>query len=618
MNKQEPFQGILGKRLSRRSVLQQGAMLSASSFLTGCIWDKEPANKPTNSQLTFSELPQGLDKNLSVPVGYQSQVLIRWGDPLFEDVEDFDPYQQTASKQAKQFGFNNDFIGFLPLTSETEQSEHGLLVINHEYTNPTLMFPNSPDKTELTLDQTNIDIMAHGMSVIEVKKKNNQWHVIKNSNYTRRITPHTPMKLSGPASGNQRLVTAISSDGIDTLGTYGNCSGGITPWGTILSGEENVDSMFSGDYSNSSEKESHKRFGMKQRAKKSWSRHYSRWDMNKQPNEPFHAGWVVEIDPYNPNSTPKKRTALGRFKHEGCNIFINQDKHVIAYCGDDEKFEYLYKFVSKNKYQPYNRQENLDLLDEGTLYCARFYDDGRVVWLPLVYGKAPLTKNNGFNNQGDVLIDARKAADLLGATPMDRPEDVKTNPTTSRVYVMLTNNDERKQEQVDAANPRANNQAGQIIELLPPKDDHTANEFQWDMFLIAGKLNDHLTNYHPDTTENGWLASPDNCTFDSLGNLWIATDGAEDFGVADGIWVSEVEGPNRQLTKRFLRTPIGAELCGPCFTQNTKNLFCSIQHPGGKSTFEKPTTRWPDFDEKIPPRPAVIVITKDDDGRIGS
>jgi secreted PhoX family phosphatase len=426
------------------------------------------------------------------------------------------------------------------------------------------------------------------------------------------------MQLAGPAAGNKRLKTQNSNDGIKTLGTFGNCSGGITPWGTVLSGEENIDYAFSGDYSKSNEKQTHDRFDMQVKAEKSWSKYYSRFDMSKEPNQPLHMGWVVEVDPFDKNSTPKKRTALGRFKHEGCDIFINKDKHIIAYCGDDERFEYLYKFVSKNTYDPTNRKANLNLLDEGTLYCAKFYDDGRLVWLPLVYGQGPLTQENGFKNQGDVMIDTRKAADLLGATPMDRPEDVKTNPINAHVYVMLTNNNKRKKDQTDAVNPRAYNEAGQIVELLAPNDDHTSTEFTWDMFLIAGKKNDRSTNYHPDTSENGWLACPDNCTFDALGNLWIATDGADEFGVADGIWTSEVDGDNRQLTKRFLRTPIGAELCGPCFTEDSKNLFCSVQHPGGKSTFESPTTRWPDFDKKTPPRPAVVVITKKDNGRVGS
>lgn len=628
MKTQPNFQTILGKRLSRRSVLANSSALAASSLFAGCS-STTPSALTSHStsesfppNLPFSELPQGLDEHLAVAEGYESQVLIRWGDPLFSSTGEFDPLTQTADKQAKQFGFNNDFIGFLPLSTplvdNEDQPSHGLLVVNHEYTNPHMMFPGSPKHHQLSIEQTNTDIMAHGLSVVEVYKKGRQWHIAKDSAYNRRITPYTPMQLTGAAAGSKRLTTSNSPDGVKTLGTYGNCAGGVTPWGTVLSGEENINYMFSGDYSNNPEHENYTRFGMTARARKSWSQHHSRWDMNKEANEPLHMGWIVEIDPYSPESKPRKLTALGRFKHEGCNIYINKDQRVVAYCGDDQGFEYLYKFVSKNTYKPDDRKANLTLLDEGTLYCARFNDDGTVQWLPLVYGSEKLTHENGFNNQGDILLDTRKAADLLGATPMDRPEDVEVNPANGRVYVMLTNNDLRNESQTDGPNPRASNRAGQIIELLPPDNDHTSDAFKWDIFLLAGKRSDASTTYHPLTTENGWLACPDNCAFDTQGNIWIATDGAEKFGIADGIWASPVEGPYRGLTKRFLRTPKNAELCGPFFTENNRNLFCSVQHPGEKSSFDHPSTRWPDFDENTPPRPAVVVITKKDGGIIGS
>ena len=616
-NKNIPFQTVLNQRLSRRNFLVASSTLVAAGAMSGCHFTQPQSADAAAPHLSFTELPQGLDKTLSVSPGYTPQVLIRWGDALFDGVDDFDPQNQTAERQAKQFGFNNDFIGFLPLPLGSQNSDHGLLTVNHEYTNATMMFPGSPKPAALDKAQTDVDIAAHGLSVIEIKKHDGQWQVVKNSPYTRRITPNTPMQMSGAAAGSDRLRTAISQDGVHTLGTYGNCAGGVTPWGTVLTGEENIDNMFAGDFSDSAEKENYERFGMEAKGRKSWANHYPRWDMSQQPNEPLHMGWIVEIDPYDPNSIPQKRTALGRFKHEGCNVFITKDQHVVAYTGDDQRFEYLYKFVSKNRYQPDDREANKQLLSEGTLHCARFHDDGTVTWLPLVYGQGTLTKANGFDSQGDVYLDARKAADLLGATPMDRPEDVEVNPANGKVYVMLTNNSERQDDQTDAVNPRANNRAGQIVELIAPNGDHTAERFNWEMLLLAGERNDPSTNYHPDTTENGWLACPDNCAFDQQGNLWIATDGAEKFGIADGIWACPVEGRERGLTKRFLRTPVGAELCGPFFTPNDKNLFCSIQHPGGKSTFENPLTRWPDFDDKMPPRPAVVVVTKNDDGVIG-
>lgn len=615
-NNSVPFQAVLNQRLSRRGFLATGSSLAAAGTLSGCgLLRSFSSEEPV--PLTFTELPQGLDETLTVSPGYSAQVLVRWGDALFEGVGEFDPQNQTVERQEKQFGFNNDFIGFLPLPLGSQNSDHGLLAVNHEYTNPTMMFPGSPGRLDLDKTQTDIDIAAHGLSVIEIKKQNGQWVRVQDSAYSRRITPNTVMQMTGAAAGSERMHTGFSGDGVHTLGTCGNCAGGVTPWGTVLSGEENIDNMYAGDYSKSAEKETHDRFEMNVEPKKSWAKHYDRWDMTKEPNSPLHMGWVVEIDPYEPDSVPQKHTALGRFKHEGCNVFISKNQHVVAYTGDDQRFEYLYKFVSKHPYQADNRAANKRLLSEGVLHCAQFSDDGSLTWLPLVYGQGPLTEENGFNSQGDVNIDARKAADLLGATPMDRPEDVEVNPANGKVYVMLTNNNKRKDDQTDGVNPRADNRAGQIVELIAPDGDHTADRFTWEMLLLAGEREDPSTNYHPATSVNGWLACPDNCAFDQQGNLWIATDGAEKFGVADGIWACPVEGENRGLTKRFLRTPIGAELCGPFFTPDDKNLFCSVQHPGDDTSFEAPSTRWPDFDESLPPRPSVVVITKNDKGVIG-
>lgn len=616
------FAQILQQQVSRRRFLQgSGALalatatpplLAAAGAQTGSA-----AAPAAASSLTFSEVAHQITPTLEVPPNYQAQVLIRWGEPLFADGPAFDPTQQTADKQQVQFGYNNDFIGYLPLPLGSKNASHGLLVVNHEYTVPKLMWPGSPKDHALDKVQTDVDIAAHGLSVLEIVQTDGQWQVQRNSRYTRRITPLTPMQIAGPAAGSTRLKTAISQDGVHTLGTYGNCAGGVTPWGTVLTGEENIDMMFAGDFSQSPQAASLQRFGMQETAQKSWASHYPRWDLSKQPNESLHMGWIVEIDPYDPQSLPKKRTALGRFKHEGANVYVNKDGRVVAYMGDDQKFEYLYKFVSAKPYQPDNRAANLQLLDDGVLYCAQFAADGTVSWLPLVFGVGPLTPANGFHSQADVVIDVRKAADLLQATPMDRPEDVEVNPVNGAVYVMLTKNADRSKAQRSPANPRANNKAGQIVELVPPQGDHSKTVFAWDMFLLAGPKHDSSTNYHPATAANSWLACPDNCAFDQQGRIWITSDGAEDFDIAEGIWAADVSGPGRALTRRFLRAPIGAEICGPFFTPNDSHLFCSVQHPGEDSSFEKPSTRWPDFDDKLPPRPAVVVISRRDGQPVG-
>ena len=631
----EVFEDVLERFVSRRNFLKSSSMFAASTMLLGCnkATESEPAPEILTdsitqpeattatsgpSSLTFTELAHGLDENLAVAEGYDAQVLLRWGDPLFEGVEDFDPSRQSEAEQLQRFGFNNDFIGFVSLPLNSDNSDHGLLVINHEYTLPSLMFPGSPQGNKLTAEQVAIDIAAHGLSVVEVKRmENGQWAPVLGSKFNRRITPKTPMQISGAAQGSERLKTIISQDGVKTLGTYGNCAGGVTPWGTILTGEENVDGYFSGDPQTTGEAENYERFGMKY-TYKNWGEFHDRWHFQKNPNELLHVGWIVEIDPFDPDSTPKKRTSLGRCKHEGCNVYINDDGRIVAYTGDDQRFEYIYKFVSTNKYDPENRQANMDLLDDGILYVAKFLDDGTLEWLPLIFGQGELLERNGFFSQADVVIDVRKAGDLVGATPMDRPEDVEVNPVNGKVYAMLTNNTKRKPEDVDPANPRAHNSHGHIVEFWPENGDHGQSVFRWDLALLAGKPGEVSTQYHPDVSDNGWLSCPDNCAFDTLGNLWIATDGAEKSGVADGVWAMELSGEHRALTKRFLRTPIGAELCGPFFTPNAENFFVSVQHPADGSTYDEPSTRWPDFSENLPPRPSVVVITKEGGGRVGS
>jgi secreted PhoX family phosphatase len=393
----------------------------------------------------------------------------------------------------------------------------------------------------------------------------------------------------------------------------------------VLIAEENFHQHFRGDVEKTGEARNYKRYGLPGK-RWAWAEHHDRFNLDKEPNEANRFGWIVEIDPYDAASTPVKRTALGRFKHECATTMINPDGRVTVYSGDDQRFDYLYKFVTAGRFDPNDRAANRDLLDTGTLYVAKFEADGTMTWLPVTFGTGPLTAENGFNSHADVMIETRRAADLLEATPMDRPEDVETNPVNGRTYVMCTNNSKRKPEQVNAANTRAKSKHGHVIELIPPmtdgKADHTALEYRWEFFLLAGDPAnpDDRAMYLADISANGWLSSPDNCTFDAKGRIWISTDGQPKSGISDSVYAADTYGPGRGLTRCFFNAPTGAEICGPTFTPDYRTLFLAIQHPADDkdSTFDNPSTRWPDFADNMPPRPSVVAIVKDDGGEIGS
>ena len=419
------------------------------------------------------------------------------------------------------------------------------------------------------------------------------------------------MQLTGPAAGHERLKTSGDPTGTRVDGMMNNCAGGITAWQTLLSGEENFNGSFVGEVAEThAEARNHALYGVPQDFYQ-WGRFYPEFDVGAEPRSPNRYGWVVEIDPLDPASVPKKRTALGRMKHEGAESVVARDGRVVVYMGDDEKFEHVYKFVTTGRFNPEDRQANADLLDQGTLYVARFNVDGTLNWLPLVHGVSPLNEENQFSNQADVLIETRRAADLVGATPMDRPEDVEVSPTTGKVYVMLTNNDERTAEQIDAANPRADNVFGHIIEIIEADGDHTAQVGRWEVLIRGGDPADASVGalWHASTSANGWFGSPDNVAFDPDGRMWVATDGNDG---CDGLWGVETEGPLRGASRAFYRAPKGAEVCGPRFTPDGETLFLAIQHPGdGRLVgYDSPESRWPDFKDGVPPRPSVVVIRK--------
>jgi len=624
---------IIEARMSRRTALR--TMAAAGVFgLFGCAptTPRRGSDAARDAPLTFTENGRFLDATHHVAPRHEVQVLIRWGDPIRHGGPPFRPGRQTPDEQEQQFGSDNDFIAFMPLPRGSRAANRGLLCVNHENNRAPMVFPGMTSQDyakKLTREQCEVQMAAQGHSILEIAQAGRSWNIVGDSPYNRRVTARsTAIRVAGPAAGHARMRTQADPAGLAIVGTFNNCAGGVTPWGTVLTAEENIQNYFSGNAKHGAEAAARKRYGIAGRGRYSaWGKFFERFSLDRDPNEPNRFGWIVEIDPYDPKSVPVKRTALGRFKHECATTAVSHDGRIAVYSGDDERMEYVYKFVTRGRHDPSRPGASRDLLDAGTLYVAKFETSGRMRWLPLVFGQGPLTAANGFASQADVMIEARRAADLLGATPMDRPEDVEAHPATGRVYVVLTYNERRKPDQVNVANPRGPNRYGHIVEIVPPLvngvPDHTATECGWEFFLLGGNPAnpEHGARYHGAVTANGWLAAPDNVAFDPRGRIWISTDGQDDWaGFADSVYAAETSGPRRGVTRNFFSAPRGAEICGPEFTPDGRTLFLAIQHPGDEkgSTFDKPSTRWPDFKDGVPPRPSVVAITKADGGEIGS
>ncbi|MGB5863721.1 MAG: PhoX family phosphatase [Sulfitobacter sp.] len=635
---------VVAARYSRRDMFKGSLAVTATTALFGTsamIAPKQAAAEGT-SRYNFTELAWGNDTMHHVAEGYDAEILLRWGDPITADAPEFDVMNQTAEAQLTQFGYNNDYVGF---TALNEAGTRGLLCVNHEYTNEEVMFPGlgRQDRAEfkgMTPELIDIEMAAHGGTVVEIEKETTgQWRVERNGKYNRRITPlNTAMTVSGPAAGHARMKTTADPEGMTIIGTLNNCAGGMTPWGTYLMAEENFHGYFwtdaldaegEPDLSAQPEATQMKRYGVPGRWY-NWGTRHDRFNIDKEPNEPNRFGWVVEVDPRNPDAMPVKHTALGRFRHEGCETTLASDGRLVVYSGDDNRFDYQYKYVSNGKVGG-DPVANSALLSDGTLYAARFDEDGTVVWLPLVHGEGPLTAENGFADQGDVMIDTRIAADLMGATPMDRPEDAQPRGDGT-VYLMLTNNSKRKPDQIDAANPRPESAFGHIIEVKEEGGDHGAPLGKWSILVRCGdpSVAEVGAVWNPETSQSGWFGSPDNAAIDADGRLWVSTDQGSNWGKtgkSDGLYAVETEGEARGTSKLFFRCPVGGEMCGPYFTDDAETLFVAVQHPGTDgtkdlegferdSTFEDPATRWPDFDPAMPPRPSVVVITKQGGGKI--
>ncbi|MEV0385974.1 PhoX family phosphatase [Nonomuraea sp. NPDC050643] len=639
------FGDVVKEALSRRGVLRAGALgaLVAGVGVAGAVpaLADEPAPTPTPTRPapggpSFTPVPPNKDDALTVPDGYQSSVVVRWGDPVLPDAPAFDFDNQTADAQNKQFGYNCDFVTVFPMGTD-----RALMWVNHEYSSEGMMFRGYTGGAAATLEQIKIGLAAHGGSVVEIARvgATGQWKLVTGGRrrYNRRITAQTPMKFTGPAAGSDLLKTAADPDGRTPLGMLNNCAGGTTPWGTVLTAEENFDQYFvNGDKVPEAQKPYISRYTITTGTPSSsrrFDRVEERFDLAKHPKEANRFGWIVEIDPFDPESTPVKRTALGRFKHEAATTTLAEDGRLVVYMGDDSRFEYIYKFISKDRFITGNDAHNRALLDEGTLYVAKFTGDspaseidgtgklpadgdfdGSGEWIPLVSGT---TSHVPGMSAIEVLVYTRTAADKVGATKMDRPEDMERNPITGGVYVALTNNTNRTPAQADEANPRSSNKHGHVLEILEQGNDAGQTSFAWSLPLVCGDPKDPATYFAGyDKTKVSPISCPDNVTFDRDGNLWISTDGNA-LGTNDGLFVMPVKGAERGHLRQFLTVPIGAETCGPLVSNDQRSVFVAVQHPGevdGASP-DNPGSRWPDNGQ---PLPSVAVVWHAQGQKVGS
>lgn len=622
------FDPLLQKQLSRRSVLQfsLGAMLASAMPLSSAA----TMFRNHAQLLGFSPIPTAdLLDEVVVPEGYRAEVFYRWGDPISDGPAFNMDASNSAADQMQQAGMHHDALQYFPLPKGSDNNNHGLLVMNHEYLDLDIIHTDgshthSPET--YTADKVAKEQNAHGVSLIEVRQENGEWQIVRPSTYSRRLTANTPMQISGPAAEHALLKTQADPEGKNVLGTLNNCANGKTPWGTYLTCEENFHYYFVYDPKQSRDAETERRW---QRYKLGfsyygWQQFDARFDLDKEPNEANRFGWVVEFDPYNPQSIPVKRTALGRFAHENVAHKVGKDGRLAFYSGDDSKFEYIYKFITRDAWDGTLGAQHGRLLDDGILYVARFEEDGSARWLPLVFGENGLTTENGFIDQADVLIHARAAADIVGATKMDRPEWITVHPHTDEVFVSLTNNSDRGSEgkaAKDAANPRNQNLFGHIIKFS--EADAIATEFSWQVFVLGGE------------GEGEQFANPDGLYIDDRGVLWIQTDVSSSV-MNDGRF--KEFGNNQMLAadpatgeiRRFLTGPVGCEVTGVIMTPDMKTMWVNIQHPGemldvlerrgiNKSP-QNPNaaSNWPDRHPNGRPRSATVLITKEDGGVIGT
>ncbi len=566
----------------------KGSLVAAVGFLAGC--SVVPRSNPPARLVDFTPVPLSASdgKTIQIADEYELQVIVPWGEPLTAGAPAFS-WPPSSEAQAQQIGTGHDGMTFFPLD---EDGHHGLLALNHEYgLNRQVLGTKRPK----TLEQVRASQHAHGVSIIELREADGAWRVVPQSGYARRIHVGTEIDMSGPVAGHALVANRAENP---VMGTLNNCANGETPWGTFLTCEENFNLYF-GSTESFEPSERQRRYDLVGGAGYyGWHHFDPRFDLANEDyaHESNRFGWVVEIDPNDPTTRPVKRTALGRLKHEGATVVEAHDGRTVVYMGDDQRFEFIYKFVSSGDWREL-RAAGASPLDEGTLYVARFDEDGRGAWLPLTIDDPVLAE--AFEDQADVLVHARVAASLVGATPMDRPEWITVGPG-GEVYCTLTNNVER--DEPDAANPTAPNPHGQIIRWWDD-DGHLGTQFAWDHFLVCDDVYE---------TEES-LASPDGLWADPDGRLFICTDGKQLEGKPNQLLVAD---PFTGDLSRLLVGVTDCEITGLATTPDRRALFVNVQHPGNGNP--KVTSFPAPDDGKTVPRDCTLVVRRKDGGVVGS
>ncbi len=578
-----PFADVVNSYSSRRQVLA-GGISAVAAFMAAVPFEAAAAGlqgeyRGRSALLDFTPVPVagGGGKTPRVAPEYTYDVIIPWGSPI-------------SPGNVDTVGIGHDGMSFFPITRNRlhyrNRNNHGLLVINHEYgDNIVVIGKNVP----AGLADVRVSQYAHGLSVIELMRQpgnGGKWRTVNTGGYARRITANSPVTFSGPVASSPLLRNAANNT---PRGTLNNCANGQTPWGTYLTCEENFNGYFGarGAWTANARQ---RRYGMAAASVYGWHLYDERFDLSNPDyaNEQHRFGWIVEVDPHNPAALPVKRTALGRFKHEGIAMTVGRGGRAVGYMGDDERFDYIYKFVSEDNYESMLARGRSPL-DHGKLYVAKFNDDGTGNWLEVTIDNPAIKAE--FTSQDEVLTFVRRAADLLGATPMDRPEWTTVAPN-GLVYCTLTNNTNRGRTGVPGAtptNPQAPNPDGHIIRWLD-SDQHVGLTFKWEIFVLASSTHGGEDSF----------ASPDGLWADPDGRLFIQTDGPQRDGLNDQMLVADIyTGEIRRLFEGVW----GAEVTGITLTPDRRTLFCNLQHPDPTSAV---------------PRDATIVITRKNGGIVGS